>query len=679
MRERGHAGPTSTTPPQRSRIGRRLRRVGTTTLALAIGLVFAVPATAQQDAAPWPMFDADAQGSGQGAVSGPSDPGLKWYLDLEQVETTDAPAGYTLADGQRMQIAGDGTMITRAENNDPQYDRSRFARELIGIDTDDGTVAWQIDDTSPNVSTRVCRPGIDEQNRVWVETRDDSGNYVVSAYDTGTGDAIAGTEVAADDQRCREHLLIGGSDQHLVFADGSTEGLRIFDISGGGAVEVASGIDITDASGLPSHGSVPAWGVFTDTTFITAVRVDDGQGRIDLVEISLADGSIVSQVEAPTAPGTASGDFSAVILVLDQSTDTLIASMRSGIGSSPGPIIAGLDTSDGLSTTWTHTDLEREPRDLTLADDTVLFQEGARTTAPGATLQGLSIATGDVTIEGLGAGTRPLTNPDGSGYTSWRTPDMTRDRLITGFSAQGDVEWTIDPGRIVQEIDGAETIEDLNMDGFASLRMASVGADGTLYVTSSGEAILAIDDRGGLTELICGESFVDVGPTDTHACNIDEMAARGITQGVGDDRFDPDGTVPREQFASFLVRALDDVEPTDSGPFDDVNPDSVHAPNIFGAAQAGITLGTTETTFAPERLITRAEVASLLARAFELDPVDQGPFDDVDSGNVHAGNINAVFQAGITTGVTDSTFEPDRTLNRAQMSSLLIRALDSVG
>lgn len=259
MRDRGHAGPTSTPPMHRSRIGRHLRRVGITTVALATALVFAVPAAAQQDA-PWPMFDADAQGSGQAAIGGPSDPGLKWYLDLEQVETTDAPAGYALADGERMQIAGDGTMITRAENNDPQYDRSRFARELIGIDTDDGTVAWQIDDISPNVSTRVCRPGIDDQNRVWVETRDDSGNYVVSAYDTGSGDVVAGTEITADDQRCREHLLIGGSDQHLVFSDGSTAGLRIFDISGSGAVEVASGIDIAGADGLPSHGSVSTWG-----------------------------------------------------------------------------------------------------------------------------------------------------------------------------------------------------------------------------------------------------------------------------------------------------------------------------------------------------------------------------------------------------------------------------------
>ena len=175
----------------------------------------------------------------------------------------------------------------------------------------------------------------------------------------------------------------------------------------------------------------------------------------------------------------------------------------------------------------------------------------------------------------------------------------------------------------------------------------------------------------------CGEAFVDVDEGNTHACNIDEMAARDITQGVGEGRFDPRGQVPREQFATFLVRALDGVEPTPTGPFTDVDPASVHAPNIFGAAAAGITQGTSATTFAPTRLITRAEVASLLARAFDLDPVDEGPFTDVDTGNVHAGNINAVFEAGITRGTSDTTFAPDRTLRRDQMSSLLIRALDA--
>ncbi len=655
-------------PPARTR---RLLRLLTLLAALATTAALALPAAAQADA-PWPMFDADAQGSGQATVGGPSDPGLKWHLDLEQVETPDAPEGYRLEDGERLQIAGNGIMVTRADNNDPQYDRSRFARELLGIDTDDGTIAWQLDEISPNVSTRACRSGLDDRDRVWVETRDD-GDYLVSAYDTATGDPVPGTQIDADDQRCREHLLIGG-DQHLVFADGSTEGLRILDISDG-ATEVTSGIEVDGADGLSNHGDVPAWGVFTDTTFITAVDIDDdGDERIDLVEISLTDGSIVTQVEAPTSAGVASSDFRTVILLVDARSDTLIASMRSGPGSSPGPIIAGLDLDDGLSESWTHTDLQDEPRDLTLGDGTVLFQEGARTTAPGATLQGLLVADGAVAIEGLGAGTRPLTNPDGSGYTSWRTQDMTRDRLITGFSAQGEVQWTIPPGRIAGHL-GLQSEGELNMGGsFASLNMASVGADGTLYVTGGGDGILAIDDTGGLAQ--AEAPFPDVDPDSVHAPNIAEMAARDITTGDAEGNYDPSGEVTRAQFATFLVRALE-ITPVSDGPFDDVDSDNVHAENINAAADAQITTGVTATTFDPNGQITRDQVASLLARAFNLDEIADGPFADVDPGSVHAGNINAVAQAEISTGVTDTTFDPSGTVTRDQMASLLIRALDA--
>lgn len=54
-----------------------------------------------------------------------------------------------------------------------------------------------------------------------------------------------------------------------------------------------------------------------------------------------------------------------------------------------------------------------------------------------------------------------------------------------------------------------------------------------------------------------------------------------------------------------------------------------------------------------------------------------GVFPDADPTNDHAVNIDAVAEADITTGVTETTFEPARTVLRDQMASLLIRALDA--
>jgi hypothetical protein len=170
--------------------------------------------------------------------------------------------------------------------------------------------------------------------------------------------------------------------------------------------------------------------------------------------------------------------------------------------------------------------------------------------------------------------------------------------------------------------------------------------------------------------------FADVGEDNVHAENIAELAERGITTGDADGNFNPSGTVTRAQFATFLARAFS-LDPVDGDHFTDVADDDVHADNIYAVAEAGITRGVTPTTFAPRGTLPREQMASLLARAFELQEVDGDHFTDVHPESVHAGNIYAVAEAGITKGTSATTFSPGGTLRRDQMASLLIRGLDS--
>ena len=125
----------------------------------------------------------------------------------------------------------------------------------------------------------------------------------------------------------------------------------------------------------------------------------------------------------------------------------------------------------------------------------------------------------------------------------------------------------------------------------------------------------------------------------------------------------------------------DSIDSTDdgvpAGPFPDVAGDSVHAASIARLAELQITTGDLDGSFGPAELVTRGQFASMLARALRLDPVDGQRFADVRPDNVHAANINAVAAAGITTGVTDTTFEPDQLIRRDQLASMLIRGLES--
>ena len=77
--------------------------------------------------------------------------------------------------------------------------------------------------------------------------------------------------------------------------------------------------------------------------------------------------------------------------------------------------------------------------------------------------------------------------------------------------------------------------------------------------------------------------------------------------------------------------------------------------------------------FCPDQPISRAQVASMLARTLELAPVPDTPFVDVSG--VHAGAINAVAGAGITNGCTPDRYCPDTPATRGQMMTFVFRAL----
>ena len=173
-------------------------------------------------------------------------------------------------------------------------------------------------------------------------------------------------------------------------------------------------------------------------------------------------------------------------------------------------------------------------------------------------------------------------------------------------------------------------------------------------------------------ELAPGGTYTDDDGS-THEGAIEAIAAAGITAGCGGTRFCPDVSVTRAQMASFLARALE-LEPTTDTPFTDVS--GTHAANIGAIAQAGISTGCEQpNAFCPDDAVTRAQMASFLARALELEPTTDTPFTDVSG--THAANIGAIAQAGITLGCdgTGTRYCPTTPVTRAQMATFLTRGL----
>ncbi|WP_438448042.1 5'-nucleotidase C-terminal domain-containing protein [Gorillibacterium sp. sgz5001074] len=91
--------------------------------------------------------------------------------------------------------------------------------------------------------------------------------------------------------------------------------------------------------------------------------------------------------------------------------------------------------------------------------------------------------------------------------------------------------------------------------------------------------------------------------------------------------------------------------------------------------------GQTDTAFAPDAAITRAEFAALLVRALGLKPDAAGAstIADVKSGEWYAGAIGAAVKAGVMKGFEDGTFRPNASITREEMAVMIARALAAAG
>jgi hypothetical protein len=166
--------------------------------------------------------------------------------------------------------------------------------------------------------------------------------------------------------------------------------------------------------------------------------------------------------------------------------------------------------------------------------------------------------------------------------------------------------------------------------------------------------------------------FPDVPVGSTHRDAVLALDARGIIGGYADNTFRPANTLTRAQMATVVARAvgLSSVQP--DGRFKDVDITTGHAGNIHAVAKAGIVGGYPDGTFRPDAIVSRDQMATFLARARKLSP-RATTFVDVPASNPHAGNIGALQAAGITNGDSSGRYRPADDLRRDQAASLVAR------
>lgn len=172
--------------------------------------------------------------------------------------------------------------------------------------------------------------------------------------------------------------------------------------------------------------------------------------------------------------------------------------------------------------------------------------------------------------------------------------------------------------------------------------------------------------------------FTDVHAEDYYYDAVLWAAQKGITGGMSDTLFAPNAACTRAQIVTFLWRAAGSPEPKALSSFADVPADAYYAKAVAWAVENGITEGTSDTTFAPGTICTRAQGAALLYRAAGSPAVSgSAAFTDVPADAYYADAAAWAEQKGITGGIGNGLFGPHNNCTRAQIVTFLYRMYGS--
>lgn len=226
----------------------------------------------------------------------------------------------------------------------------------------------------------------------------------------------------------------------------------------------------------------------------------------------------------------------------------------------------------------------------------------------------------------------------------------------------------------------------------------AVGSDGMVYVSvctlcGPGQGMVWKVDPSvasdAATAAACdpdavpGSGFADIASS-THRDAIHCAAWWGIVNGLSATAYGPADAITRGQVAAMIARTLVAAGFDIGGEADAFSDDdgSVHEGDINALAAIGIITGRADGTVDADANVSRAEVASLLARTYAAATGDElaagtDAFTD-DDGSGHEADIDAVAAAGWVNGIGGGLFDPNGAATRAQFASMITRMLSTL-
>ncbi len=288
--------------------------------------------------------------------------------------------------------------------------------------------------------------------------------------------------------------------------------------------------------------------------------------------------------------------------------------------------------------------------------------------------------------------------------------NKTKPTNISSFSPSVGFYITVGDAPLVELTGLTLTPKKVDLEVGKTYQLSAVkepaNAEGSLTWTSSKPAVAAVDKSGKVTAkgegtatitVTCGTksaactvtvskplvpevpgtSFTDVPTGAYYEEAVGWAVEKGITKGTSDSTFTPDGVCTRAQAVTFLWRAAGSpAAKAGSQPFADVKAGSYYDDAVRWAVENGVTVGTSATTFSPNATCSRAQIVTFLWRAQKSPAAGSAnPFDDVADSAYYADAVQWAVQKDITKGTGATAFSPDANCIRAQIVTFLYRSM----
>lgn len=173
------------------------------------------------------------------------------------------------------------------------------------------------------------------------------------------------------------------------------------------------------------------------------------------------------------------------------------------------------------------------------------------------------------------------------------------------------------------------------------------------------------------------DAITDVKEGDWYYDAVGLMVENQIMKGVSKTSFAPNAYLTRAMFATTLYRLAGTPYCTMENPFNDVPDGAWYSDALVWAYAMGITTGKTATTYDPNGVLTREQMAAMIYRFYDLTGMELPDGSDVerysDDSSISDYAQDAVYsltRAGFLKGIGNNTFAPQKYTTRAQAAQV---------